>query len=471
MNIAIYIRVSTDEQVQGFSIDVQKERLSAFCTSQGWDDPKLYIDDGYTGTNMNRPALKRLIRHIEESKIDTVIVYKLDRLGRKQKDVLHLLEDVFDKNNVAFKSATEPFDTGTSLGKAMIGILAVFAQLERDMIIERTTSGRRQRTGKGMWYGGRLAFGYEWNKDAQMLEVKPEEAHIVREIFKKYLNGESRLSIAEWAAKRTKSRKFDHSIIREILSRVLYTGKLINAGEVVEGNHEPIIDIETWEAVQAETTRRKDGGSPVGEYLLTGLLVCGVCGGNIVHVKRITNRAGRQYVYELYACKKQHVRKKDRAGESCTLGYYRREKVEQFVIDEIRKLSVSSSRVKEVIDKKQSIEPDANIRTNLQSKLDSVVSGIENLYDAIQTGAVKASAISDRLSKLEEERESIQLQLDEIEVAPVYRDYKIVHKRMKEFNKAWPFLTEPEQKRMLRSVVTHVVLNKDEDHEVIWNAT
>ncbi|WP_424766314.1 recombinase family protein [Paenibacillus sp. sgz302251] len=471
MNIAIYVRVSTDEQVQGFSIDVQRDRLSAFCTSQGWDDPKLYIDDGYTGTNMNRPALKRLIRHIEEKKIDTVVVYKLDRLGRKQKDVMHLLEDVFDKNNVVFKSATEPFDTATSLGTAIIGMLAVFAQLERDMIIERTTSGRRQRTGKGMWYGGRLAFGYEWNKELQMLEIKPEEAAIVRDIYKKYLQGESRLSIAEWAAKRTKARKFDHSIVRDILARSLYTGKLINAGEIVEGSHEAIIDDETWRAVQEETARRKDGATPLGEYLLTGLLACGVCGGNIVHVKRVTNRAGRQYVYELYACKKQHVRKKDRAGASCTLGYFRREKVEQFVIDEIRELSVSSTKVKGVIEKKRSFEPDANIRINLQAKLDTVTAGIENLYDAIQSGAIKASAIGDRLSKLEEERESIQLQMEEIEDAPVYHDYRTLHKRIKDFNKAWPYLTESEQKRTLRTVVSKVVLNKGEAHEVSWNAT
>lgn len=155
MFAAIYVRVSTEEQAeQGYSIDVQKERLIAFCKSQGWEDYKLYIDDGYTGTNTNRPALKRLIRHIEAKKVHTVVVYKLDRLSRKQKDVLSLIEDVFEKNNVAFASSSEKFDTSTAFGKAMIGILAVFAQLERDMIIERTTSGRRQKISKGIWSGG-----------------------------------------------------------------------------------------------------------------------------------------------------------------------------------------------------------------------------------------------------------------------------------------------------------------------------
>src|SRR5579875_3738208 len=146
MTVALYIRVSTDEQAQhGYGIEVQKDRLEAFCKLQGWTDTKLYVDDGYTGTNLDRPALQRLLRHVEAGKIECVAVYKLDRLGRKLRDVLFLLEDIFEKYNVAFKSATEPFDTSTPIGKAMISIIGVFAQLERDTIIERMTSGRRQR--------------------------------------------------------------------------------------------------------------------------------------------------------------------------------------------------------------------------------------------------------------------------------------------------------------------------------------
>lgn len=258
MRVAIYIRVSTEEQAQhGYSIDAQKDRLIAYCTSQGWSDYKIYIDDGYTGTKMIRPALNRLIRHIEDGKIDLVVVYKLDRLSRKQLDVLYLLEEVFEKHNVGFKSATEPFETTTPFGKAMIGILAVFAQLERDMIVERTTIGRRQRVSKGEWYGGRIPFGYKMNRETKQLEIVPEEAKIIKEIYKMYLQGNSRLSIAEWAAERTKARVIDHSVIRNILSRPVYMGKLSNAGNVVDGKHEAIIDEKTWHAVQKETKERK----------------------------------------------------------------------------------------------------------------------------------------------------------------------------------------------------------------------
>ena len=116
MTIALYCRVSTDEQAQhGFSIDHQKERLAAFCESQGWKDYEHYVDDGYTGTNLNRPQLTRLIRHVRSGRVNMVVVYKIDRLSRKLRDALYLLEDVFEANGVAFRSATEPFDTSTPI--------------------------------------------------------------------------------------------------------------------------------------------------------------------------------------------------------------------------------------------------------------------------------------------------------------------------------------------------------------------
>lgn len=469
MTVAIYIRVSTDEQVQGFSIDVQKERLDAYCKSQGWDEPKLYIDDGYTGTNMNRPALKRLIRHIEDGKIKTVIVYKLDRLGRKQKDVLYLLEDVFEKNGTTFKSATEPFDTGTPLGKAMLGILAVFAQLERDMIIERTTSGRRQRIKQGKWPGGRVPFGYRWNEETQELEIVPEEAHIVQEIFRRYLQGQSRLAIAEWAAERVKNRTIDHNVIRDMLARHIYVGKIKNNDVIQEGNHQAIIDEEIWNAVQNEIERRKEGLTPIGDYLLTGLLACGVCGGTIVHVRRRTNVKGKEYLYELYACQKQHVRFKDRKGITCSLGYQRRVKVENFVVDKIKQLSLNPKLIKEMIENKRDNHDDDNLRTSLQKQLAAVNDGIENILDAIQSGSIKASTVSERIRKLEEEREAIQLKIDDLDdYAPnvSYKDFKL---SIDQVAKAWPYMTDTDQKESVRLLVSKVILRPNADPEIVWN--
>lgn len=471
MHVAIYVRVSTDEQAeQGFSLDVQKERLLAYCKSQGWDDVRIYMDDGYSGTNLDRPAMKRLIRHIEEKKIHTVVVFKLDRLSRKQKDVLKLLEDVFEPNNVIFKSATEPFETSTAFGKAMIGVLAVFAQLERDMIVERTTSGRRQKISQGIWSGGRIPFGYKWNKELQKFEIVPEEAWIVKEIFRRYLLGHSRLSIAEWAADRTNKRTIDHSTIRDMISRPVYKGDLVNADQVYIGSHEPIIDPETWEAAQKETIKRKEGVTPLGEYLLTGLLQCGVCGGNIVHVHRKDKKNGKVYIYDYYTCKNQHVRKKDSTA-NCSLNYLRRYKIENFVIDQIKSLSLYPEKVQAILESDDNDQTTDYSETSIKERIKKIEADLENLYDAIQSGDIKASAVSGRIRKLEEEKEFLENDLDEFTLNSYTSNIsKIEFKSaVNDISSAWDYLTEDEQKAAIRRLITTVILHRDSDPVIEWN--
>lgn len=138
---ALYIRVSTLEQAQeGYSVGEQKERLIAYCKAKDWIIADIYVDGGYTGSNLNRPGIQKLIS--ETDKFDLVLVYKLDRLSRSQRDTLYLIEEVFRPKGVDFISMQESFDTSTPFGKAMIGLLAVFAQLEREQIKERTWMGR-----------------------------------------------------------------------------------------------------------------------------------------------------------------------------------------------------------------------------------------------------------------------------------------------------------------------------------------
>ena len=141
--VAIYIRVSTQEQAQeGYSVEQQTERLTAYCKAKDWPIVDIYIDPGFSGANIQRPALQRLFSDIKAGKVDCVLVYKLDRLSRSQKDTLYMIEDVFLAKSVDFVSMQENFDTSTPFGRAMIGILSVFAQLEREQIKERMSMGR-----------------------------------------------------------------------------------------------------------------------------------------------------------------------------------------------------------------------------------------------------------------------------------------------------------------------------------------
>lgn len=465
MRVALYIRVSTMDQVEGYSLDVQRERLTAFCTAQGWDDVTVYMDDGESGTNMDRPGLKRMIRHIEEKKINAVIVLKLDRLSRKQKDVLYLLEEVFDKNGVVFKSATEPFDTSSSLGKAMIGILAVFAQLERDMIVERTTTGKRQRISGGKWGGGNVAYGYTWNKEEEQLEIVEEEAAVVREIFSRYIKGESRESLALWASKRT-SRFIDNTIVKNILSRPTYAGKLQYGEELFEGNHDPIIPILDWKAAQTELKRRKEGLSPKGVYLLTGLLKCGVCGGTIIQSNITRKKPNKTYSYDFCACASQHIKKKNQE-RTCTLGFHRRNEIEKFVIDSIKNIGdTEQGTIEELNDRKD--DSSDKLREALESRIKVLDNGMNNLFEAIQEGAVKASAVSGRIAKLEKEKEALDQQLEDIK--DLERPVTVNYDEIKMVGDAWDYLTEDEQKTILRKVILQIILHpKGMDHEIIWN--
>ncbi|MGJ3805185.1 recombinase family protein, partial [Limosilactobacillus fermentum] len=191
MKIAVYVRVSTLEQAEsGYSISEQTEKLTAYCRVKDWQVAKIYTDPGFSGSSLDRPAIQQLISDCKLGAFDAVLVYKLDRLSRSQKDTLYLIEDVFNAYNIHFMSLSENFDTSTPFGKAMIGLLSVFAQLEREQIKERMQMGKlgRVKAGKiSAW--SNVPFGYTKVKDSY--DVDPLRAGIVKRIFADYLAGKS----------------------------------------------------------------------------------------------------------------------------------------------------------------------------------------------------------------------------------------------------------------------------------------
>ena len=146
MTVFGYVRVSTDNQLENYSIDEKAESIRAYCKAKGWTLLKIYTDGGYSGGNINRPALQQMLEDIRGQTVGAVVVYKLDRLSRSQKDTLTLIEDHLLANHTDFVSINENFDTSTPLGRAMIGILSVFAQLEKDALQWAGLGGARQDT-------------------------------------------------------------------------------------------------------------------------------------------------------------------------------------------------------------------------------------------------------------------------------------------------------------------------------------
>lgn len=359
---ALYIRVSTDFQFEeGYSVDAQKEKLEQYCRLRDITDYEFYIDGGWSGSNIERPEMKRLMGNIERGEISAVIVYKLDRLSRSQKDTIFLLEDVFIPNNCNFISLQENFDTTTPYGKAMIGILSVFAQLERENIRERTRMGMYERVKSGLWMGGgRVPFGYDYDKDKNAL-VPNENAEAVRKIYDLYLQGYSATQLASMYDVASERH------IMNILDRITYTGKISYNGEIFEGNHKAIIDEETWKRVQAERKRRTNRN--VASYLFTGMLYCGKCGA------RMRYQRWGKYGLKIYCYSQQKSKTNLIKDPDCDNDKYDACVIEDIIIKELFKKAGSISKISD--DFKVSAE---NVLCQRYEILAAKIKRLYNLY-------------------------------------------------------------------------------------------
>lgn len=235
---ALYIRVSTEDQArEGYSLAVQKDYLLDFAKKQQWEvhfldrKHKVYEDDGYSGYSLERPAFSQLLEDARAKKFDLILVYKLDRFSRRLRDILNVLDE-FDSLGVQFKSATEPYETTTSSGKLMLQQLGSFAEFERNRIIERVVPGMVRGVQAGHWQGARYSpFGYSYDKLSKRLQVVKEEAEIVKEIFQRYIAGESCQKIGGvFYEKKILSRsggRFNSSLVLKILRNKIYIGKIV----------------------------------------------------------------------------------------------------------------------------------------------------------------------------------------------------------------------------------------------------
>lgn len=214
-----------------------------------------YVDGGFSGAKTNRPALQKLIKDIEKkNNIDMVLVYKPDRLSRSQKDTLYLIEDVFNANHVHFSSMLENFDTSTPLGMAMVGILSVFAQLERSQIQERMQLGRDARAKSGLYHGGgHTPIGYIYDPATKQLVIDEYEAMQVRKVFQLFIEDNSIQTIKNIMHKSYTNRYGNYTCsktIRSILTCPAYPGMIRHGDKVYQGSHELIIDKDTFDKVQ-----------------------------------------------------------------------------------------------------------------------------------------------------------------------------------------------------------------------------
>lgn len=306
LRVALYTRRSTDEDHQPFSIEAQDSRLNAYIASQpGWHVVERFTDDA-SGVSMDRPGLREALAVARAGCYDLLLVYRLDRFTRRIRD-LAILMDELAKAEVYFRSATEPFDTSTPAGRMLVQMLGVFAEFEREMIIDRVRGGMERKAAKGKWTGGPVPYGYHLDGDHDIPIPDHAEAAVIRQIFAAYARtkvGTRAIANAlNQRGVRTKTGKYwSGYTIGRILANRVYLGEKVFGDIHVPDAHEPIINPDLFDEVQEIMAVRGQAGSrraaSNSAYNLTGLITCPGCGSKYVG----TSAYGRSRTYRYYTC-------------------------------------------------------------------------------------------------------------------------------------------------------------------------
>ena len=406
--VAIYIRVSTARQdLEGYSIPLQKERLIAYCKAKGWVVAGMFVDPGHSGASLERPGITNLIDGVKAGRYDIVLVYKLDRLSRSQKDTLFLIEDVFMANGADFVSMQESFDTSTIYGRAMVGILSVFAQMERETITERTLMGRAGRAEDGLWHGGGThPIGYDY-VDGE-LSVNPAEAQQVREVYELYAAGHSVTEISRrMEGCETKHGDWSHtSTVGNVLDNPLYAGTVHFDGVAAPGRHTAIVPVEVDKKVKSRRKRLKRADSALdSDFLLTGVIYCSGCGARYFPNRRPNGKV----VYSCHSRAKKN--KKMIKDPNCKAPHIPVEKLDAMVESEVLSLAADPSQLQEIVKKRAADDGDSangnspNFRPEAVRQLDAE---IERLMDLLQHDSLSdVGEIAERIQAVHTERMSL----------------------------------------------------------------
>lgn len=467
LRVFLYIRVSTIEQAkEGYSVGAQEERLHAYAKAKNYTVVKTYIDPGYSGSNMNRPALQEMIKQVELGAADLVLVYKLDRLSRSQKDTLFLIEDVFLKNAVDFVSMNESFDTSTPFGRAMIGILSVFAQLEREQIRERTIMGKEERAKEGKWHGGggesRTVKGYDYI-DGQLI-INEYEAECVKTIFDEYLKGTGLNAIFKLTLKKYPNVVKSETTVRNILLNPIYIGKIKHKGELFKGEHTPIISVDQFNQAQDLLKKRASTSDPARKkYLLSGLLYCGHCGA------RMTGRSGGKLKngnpMRYYSCySRQNAREYLKKVERCEKTHEKKQILEHYIIDEIKKVNMGFVENYRLDDMS---EVSTKINT-LENEIQSLDKQISKLVDLYSLNKVPLEIMSKKIDALNEEKEKVKQHIVELKSEYVPNNIDEIRKTVSQLATFDWDNEETEQKRLLVAKLINKIIVSNDNIIIDW---
>lgn len=500
--VAIYIRWSTDEQTVGNTLSMQLDSCKLYLQANCWNFNKdlVFIDEGYTGANLDRPGITKLKEHIEAGLVDCVVVWKVDRLSRNLVDMVDLVLYEWKYREVYLKSVNEAFDTSDPMGVMVLSMLAIFAQWERETIKLRTFSGKLKNISeKGLSPGMRPPYGYKTGTASGTFEIIEEEAAIVRRIFKDYFNGIGAKAITlrlnEDGLRFRANNLWGKDTVQRIIRNPLYSGTLVWGktqkndkfgkvdGEKVLLKREDPITAELSEEVLPRIISKEDferakeifmtrrefvlrgtsGRALNSSHLLTGLLKC-TCGSSMFGRKGNTTSVR----YDYYICSDSV----DKGEKACNCGCIRQDVLDKIVIDDIKEIFLQGqsvqlmaleeyrTRVQEFADTLENINKrlktlDKNNSSYLNNAL--LDDGDENkLTPAVFNSLM--SRIHSEIIELEQKQFYVQEQLRTLQAKPVDEDkFTTMVKALEE----WDKLPLDKQKQLLAQWVSKITVFKE----------
>jgi site-specific DNA recombinase len=481
----IYVRVSTEKQVDRESLSAQERQMLAYAEGKGWQVAKVFTDAGLSAKDTRRPALQEMLRSAKHGQLDVILVSKVDRISRNLGDLLQLIEDL-RRWNVDFVCASQSFDTSTPMGKLTLNVLGSFAQFEREVTGERIRENMHERARGGKWGGGVSPFGYRLNRETKRLEPHPKEAEVVRRIFEEY---RTRRSVRGTVHALNAARLFNRggkpwalATIGRILSSPTYVGRLSYAKRrnmsygqvlqdeldwvVVEGAHEPILDNDHFKEVQALLGRNGRGTSwtEASPHLLSGLVTCGTCGSRLSGITQtIKGRTSGRYSY--YRCT-GHMQK---GNAFCAGVAYRADELEAAVVSEIRGMDAASLALELRRLKETALRQSDGVRERLEG-LRQTFGGYSKrearLIELYEEDIIDLPLYRERRRQLEKERLALAQEITELErrlpeggIGEL--DVEAVVGQFRDLHDAFDQLGLREKQRLLRAMVKRIVAHPD----------
>lgn len=487
-----YIRVSTERQVEGYSIEGQITQIEQYYQFNGYELVDIYADRGISGKSMNRPELQRMLNDAKNGKLDCVMVYKTNRLARNTSDLLTIVEELH-RQNVEFFSLSERMEVKNSTGKLMLQILASFSEFERNTILENIYNGQHQRALKG-YYQGNLPLGYNNIPDNKKeLMINQHEANIVKYIFESYAKGHGYRKIANALNHKgyvtKKGNPFSINSITYILVNPFYIGKIqfakykdwnekrrkgLNDKPIIaDGKHPPIISQELWDKVQSRKKQvsQKPQVHGKGTNLLTGIIHCPQCGAPMA-ASNTTNtlKDGTKKRIRYYSCSNF----RNKGSKVCSANSVRADVIEKYVMDQILEIVKSDKVLKQVVERvNQDNQVDvAALNHDIaykQQQFDEVNIKLKNLVQTIEDNPDLTSALKPTIHQYETKLNDITNQMNQLkqqqnQEKPSY-DTKQIAALLQRIFQNIESMDKSQLKALYLTVIDRIDIRKDENHK------